>query len=207
MNKKLVFLSISLVLLSGCAQIESFQKERAKYFAPEPLPDHKTIFTAAYTQALTDAHKNPTPQSIAAFVDAGNALNAQYCTNWFQKLTLARRGLVSSDHNLAVAGGLLTMLAGILDWSSKAVAILGASQAAIQAFGTNIQTDILGAPSQFQAQETVYALQRDCGDKLLKDAPSLSFSSAYGRLEGCSRICSFDAASDVATKALQQQVK
>lgn len=197
------YLWLAVFLLVGCAQIEGLQKERAKYFAPESLPDHKTIFTKAYTEALTKAHADPSPSTITAFVDAGNALNAQYCTNWFQRLTLARRGLVANDHTLGIIGGLLTALAGAFSWPADVVTLLGAGQVAMHGLSDTAQADVLGAPSQYQAQETVYSLQTACGSKLLADAPTLKFSAAYARLEGCARICSHDAASEAATKGLQ----
>lgn len=189
--------------LEGCAGIEAIQKQRRELFAPEPLPSYKTVFSKAYGDALKEAHANPTPVTITSFVDAGNALNARSCNEWLSRVTLARRGLVASDHALGVAGALATTLAGIARASSTTVAVLGATEVALQGLSTGIQNDVLGAPSEYQAQQTILSLLGSCSDRLLADAPALKFSQAYSRLEGCARYCSHDAASAAATRALQ----
>lgn len=200
----LVVVLIALVnSLSGCSGFDALQKQRREYFAPEPLPSYKTVFTKAYGDALKDAHEKQTPAHIVAFVDAGNALNARHCNEWLSRVTLARRGLVASDHALGVAGALATTLAGIARASSSTVAVLGATEVAIQGLSNTFQQDVLGAPSEYQAQSTILGLLNACSDRLLADAPNLKFSQAYARLEGCARYCSFEAASAAATRALQ----
>lgn len=190
-------------LLSGCSLFKEAQRERQLLFAPEGLPSNKQVFTRNYSDALKAVDAGTaTPAEMVAYVDAGNALLAKNCTDWMDRLTLARRGYLASDHNMAVAGGLITSLAGILEWPARTVAILGAGQVAAQGFGQNVQNDVLGAPSQYAAQNAVLSAQAACGDRLLSDAPKLRFSQAYARLEACARICSHDAASDAVTRAL-----
>lgn len=195
-----LFSLLVLPFIFGCAAI---QKERQKLFAPKPLPSNTQIFERMYSDALKAVDKNTaTPKEIETYVDAGNALQIKYCTDWFDRLTLKNRGLVASDHNLAVAGGVLTTLAGAFAWPADVIIALGAGQIALQGFSQNIHTDILGAPSQFAAQNKILELTASCGDDLLKKAKTLKFSQAYFGLEKCARICSHDAASDIVTRAL-----
>ncbi len=189
-------------LLSGCA----LQEQRKLLLAPEPLNAAATrpAFSDAYARALAAAQATPTKAAIVAYVDAGNALNGQHCVEWTDRLTQARRGLIASDRNIGVFAGFLTALFGVFGASAEAVAVLGASMAAAHGFGTGLQDTVLGAPSQYQAQAVILGLQQDCGDKVLADAtgPGLKLGQAYGRLESCSRLCSFDAATEAANKAM-----
>lgn len=189
-------------LLAGCTTTP--MQLRRELFAPVPLNDVATrsAFERDYAQALVNAQASPTETNIIAYIDAGNALNTRNCTEWLSRVTLARRGLVLSDHNLGVAAALLTTIAGIAEWSSPTVATLGALGVAAQGFGTNLQTDVLGAPSQYQAQAMLLGLQATCSNQLLADAPDLKFGTAYARLEACARVCSYDAAAEAANNAL-----
>lgn len=198
----LVLLAIALVLgsMQGCASI---QKERQQLFAPEGLPSNKTVFARNYSEALKAVDKGTATQAeIAAYIDAGNALNAQHCTDWLDRLTLARRGLLANDHTLGVIGGLLTTLAGAFAWPADVVTVLGASQVAVQGINQTTQQDVLGAPSQYAAQNVVLEAQGKCGTDLLAKAGTLKFSQAYLGLETCARLCSHDAAADATTRAL-----
>lgn len=199
-----VLAAILIVLvLGGCSMFKEAQKERALLFAPEGLPSNKQVFTRNYSAALQAVDSGTaTPAEIVAYIDAGNALLAKSCTDWFERLTLSRRGLIANDHTLGVIGGLLTTLAGAFAWPADVVTVLGASQVAIQGLSQTQQQDVLGAPSQYAAQNAVLQAQGACGDKLLADAPKLKFSQAYLRLETCARLCSHDAASDAVTRAL-----
>ncbi len=189
-------------VLSGCST--NPMQTRRELYAPVPLNDPATrpAFTNAYARALAAAQSNGDPGSIAAFVDAGNAMNARNCSEWLSRVTLAKRGLVASDHTLGVASSLATTIMGIAEASPVSVAILGALGVAVQGFSTNLQGDVLGAPSQYQAQATVLGLLGTCSDQLLADAPTLRFSQAYSRLENCEHVCSFDGAAAAASAAL-----
>lgn len=196
----IVVATLILLAFGGCA---AMQKERQLLYAPEPLPSAKTIFTRNYTESLKAVDKGTaTPVEIVAYVDATNALQAKSCHEWLNRVTLARRGIVASDHNMAVIGGLLTTLAGAFAWPADAVTVLGAGQVAMQGLGQNIRQDVLGAPSEYQAQSTLLGLLSACHDRLLTDAPTLKFSQVYERAEGCMRLCSFDAAAQAADRAL-----
>jgi hypothetical protein len=197
------FTLLFLPFVFGCAMFESVQKERQLLFEPKQLPSNTQIFERMYSDALKAVDKNnATPAEIVAYVDAGNALQIKYCTDWFDRLKLKSRGLIASDHNMAVAGGLLTTIAGAFNWPANAVMALGAGQVALQGFSQNIQTDVVGAPSQFAVQNKIFELQAECGNKLLAEAKTLKFSQAYLGLERCARVCSHDAASDAVTRAL-----
>lgn len=191
-----------VVLLAGC----SFNpiKERQLLFTPEPLnsPATKQTFVDNYAHALAAVQADTNPGTLVTYVDAGNALNARNCSEWITRVSLAKRGLLLSDHNLGVVSALTTAIAGLAEWNPTAVAALGAAQVAVQGFSTNLQTDVLGAPSQHQAQSTIFGLQATCADQLLADAPFLRFSQAYSRLEACARVCSYDAAAAAADSAL-----
>lgn len=203
-QRLLIFLVaiVGVAMLSGCSG--PLQRERQLLFAPEALnvPTTRPAFTDTYAHALAEAQANPNESSILSFIDAGNALNARNCGEWLTRVTLARRGIVASDHNLGVASALVTTIAGIAEWNPAAVATLGALQVAAQGFGANLQSDVLGAPSQYQAQATVLGLLGSCSDLLLADAPGLRFSQAYSRLEACARVCTFDGAAAAANTAL-----
>jgi hypothetical protein len=201
-----LLLALALIALFGSLQgCAAMQKERQLMFAPEGLPSNKQVFTHNYSEALKAVDKgSATPTEMVSYVDAGNALLAKNCTDWFDRLTVARRGYVANDHQLGVIGGLLTTLAGAFAWGADAVMALGATQVAIQGFSQNAQQDVLGAPSQYAAQNAVLKAQGTCGDQLLADAPKLKFSQAYLRLEVCARLCSHDAASDAVTRALMR---
>lgn len=191
---------------TGCTMFKEAQRERAMLFAPEGLPSNKQVFSHNYSEALKAVDKGAaTPAEIVAYVDAGNALLAKQCADWMDRLTLARRGYIADDHTLAIFGGLLMTLAGAFAWPADVITVLGASQVAAQGFGQSRQQDVLGAPSQWAAQNAIFAQQAACGDKLLADAPKLTFSQVYVRLEACSRICSHDAAADATTRALMNQ--
>lgn len=193
-------LMLCVVMLSGCASI---QKERALLFAPEGLPSNAQIFERNYSEAIKAVDKGTsTSAEMVTYVDAGVALLAKRCHDWLDRLTLARRGVITDDHTMAIFGGLLMTLAGAFAWPADVITVLGASQVAAQGFSQSKQQDILGAPSAYAAQNHILAQQAACGDKLLADAPKLRFSQVYGRLEACARICSHDAASEAATRAL-----
>ncbi len=71
---------------------------------------------------------------------------------------------------------------------------------------SNVQTDVLLAPSPYTVQTTLLGMLGSCGDQLRADAPGLSFGQAYVRLEGCSRVCSFESAQAAANNALTTTV-
>jgi hypothetical protein len=197
-----VALMLVVIVLTGCSTTP--MQMRRELYAPVPLNDPATrpAFTDTYARALAAAQSGGDSTSIAAYIDAGNAMNARNCSEWLSRVTLARRGLVASDHNLGVASALLTTMAGIGEWNPASVAVLGALQVAAQGFGSNLQSDVLGAPSQYQAQASVLGLLGTCSDQLLADAPGLRFSQAYARLENCEHVCSFDGAAAAASAAL-----
>jgi hypothetical protein len=201
-----IFLVLPLIAsLSGCALFQEAQKERQLLFAPEGLPSNKQVFAHNYSEALKAVDKGTaTPAEMVAYVDAGNALLAKNCTDWMDRLSLKSRGIIASDHNLAIAGGLVTTILGALKAASSVVMGFGAAQVALQGFSQNIQTDVLGAPSQFVAQNKILELQSACGDALLSRAKELKFSQAYLGLEKCARICSHDAASEAVTQSLRK---
>lgn len=191
-----------VMILSGCASI---QKQRAELFAPEGLPSNKAIFTHNYSEAIKAVNKDTaTKVEVIAYIDAGNALLTKNCTDWFDRLTLARRGIIANDHTLGIIGGLLTTLAGAFAWPADVITVLGAGQVAVQGFSQSAQQDVLGAPSQWAAQNAILAQQAACGSTLLRKAESekFKFSEAYLGLETCARICSHDAASEATTRAL-----
>jgi hypothetical protein len=201
-----ILAALFVVALAGCS-INPL-KERERLFAPERLnaPTSRDAFVDSYAQALVNAQASPTRTNVAAYVDAGNALNARNCSEWLNRVTMARRGLLASDHNLAVAGGLVTTLAGIFSWPARTVALLGAGQVAVQGLGENLQTDALAAPSPYQTQSTLLGMLNACSDQLTADAPGLKFSQAYARLETCARACTHEAAQATASNALAQTV-
>lgn len=197
-------LALALVLsLVGCAS-NPIQEQRRKLFAPEALntPDSTQSLRDVYTLAKQGAQHSPTKGQVIAFVDAGNALNHANCTAWLSRVTLARRGLIASDHNIGVASALMTTIAGIANWASSSVAALGAAQVALQGFSTNMQNDVLAAPSPYQTQSALLGLLGSCSDQLLIDAPNLKFGQAYSRLETCARTCTHEAAQAAADHAL-----
>lgn len=196
----LIRAALIVLMLSGCA----LQEQRQLLYAPEPLntPTSKTAFSDAYAKALAEAQTSSAGHSVERYVDAGNAANTRACVDWLGRVTLARRGIVASDRNIGVAAGLVTALLGIFGASTEAVAVLGAGVAAAHGFGTNLQADVLGAPSQYQAQAAILSLLGQCSDQLTIDAPLLKFSQAYQRLEACHSICSFEAATEAANQAL-----
>lgn len=203
MSKALAAVLVFLLLtLNGCA---AMQKERALLFAPEGLPSNQSIFLHNYSEAIKAVDKGTaTKAEIVAYIDAGNALLAKNCTDWFDRLTLARRGYIANDHTLGIVGGLLTTLAGAFAWPADLIVALGAGQVAIQGFSQSAQQDVLGAPSQWAAQNAILAQQATCGGELLAAAEKdkLKFSQAYLGLETCARMCSHDAASAATTRAL-----
>jgi hypothetical protein len=199
-----LLLALALLALFGSFQgCASVQKERALLFAPEGLPSNKQLFTRNYAEALKAVDTGQaTPAEMVTYVDAGNALLAKQCADWMDRLTLARRGYVADDHTLAIFSGLLMTLAGAFAWPADVITVLGAGTVAAQGFGQSRQQDVLGAPSQWAAQNAIFAAQEKCGNDLLIAAPKLEFSQAYLGLEKCARVCSHDAASDAVTRAL-----
>lgn len=188
-----------MLMLSGC---QALQKERQKYLEPEQLPAYKAHFQSEYSQAAKAAQENPSPKTIAAYVDAGSALLATNCHYWVQINTLASRGLIVDSQTLSLINGAATTLAGIASATPGFVAALGVAQVAVSGMNANLQENIMGIPAQYSVQTAILKAQAQCVDDLLVKTPT-TFAGAYRGLLACERTCSFGAAADMTTKALQ----
>lgn len=199
-------IALLVVALSGCASIGEYRAQKQLLLAPAPLnsPQTKAVITGSYNSLMQAAQNDP--KAVPLWIDAGIAVNVLNCSDWLGRVATAKRNVVMTDHELGVASSLATTLMGIAKASSTTVAVTGALGVAAQGVLQNVQTDLLLAPSAYQVQTTLMGLLGSCNDQLRADARGLSFGQAFTRLETCSRVCSFEAASAASTNALTQTV-
>lgn len=205
--KRILFV-VLIELIGGCATVAEYKQEKQLLLAPAPLnpPESKAILTSAYTATMRVAQTSTDQKNIAAYVSAGNAVNSMNCSDWLSRVTMTKRNIMFTDHQIGVMEGLATTLMGVGKVASSTVAVVGALEVAATGLSQNIQTDLLLAPSAYAVQTTLLGMLNFCSDQLRADAPGLSFGQAYTRLESCSRVCSFEAAQAATNNALVQTV-
>jgi len=199
--KSLLALVMSVSGISGCASMGGTDKldtllnppgvhvsgqQNAGALFPENIPVDQ------YYPALKAAMgKEAGSPEIPIMVDKGLGLVSAYCLRWFQRLDDMQRrvDLAEKDFNIIRQFG--TALLGIGKASSSWVTGYGAVNTAYSGIVENFNEAILAGPTSAKVKAQVLAMLQQSEVKLRADAPGLTFSQAYTRIELHADTCTY----------------